>query len=242
MTVPFPPAGYSEDATRRVRVLFGGEYIVDTRKAKLVWEHSFFPHYYFPRAEVQEKYLKRAKEDEKADTYDLVVANRVAEGAVISHTSGDFKGYVKIIFDKADAWLEEDEEIFYHPKDPYKRIEVLQSSRHVRVEIDGVEVANTKKPHLLFETGLPVRTYIPKSDVRLDLLTHAKMTTGCPYKGVANYYDVNLPSEKKEGLVWWYRSPILECAEIRGLIAFYDEKVDVFVDGEKVERPKTVFS
>ncbi|KAI0043809.1 DUF427-domain-containing protein [Auriscalpium vulgare] len=235
MSVPFPSAGYTEDTIKRIRVLFGGEYIVDTRNSKLVWEHAYFPHYYFHKSDVPEKYLQNATKSDKSDTYDLVVANRKADAAVKLFTEGDLKDFVKISFDKADAWLEEDERIYYHPKDPYKRVDVLQSSRHVRVKIDGVEVANTTKPRLLFETGLRVRTYIPISDVHMELLTPAELTTGCPYKGVASYYDVNLPSGKKEGLVWWYRAPNLECAEIRGFLAFYDEKVDVFVDGKKVE-------
>ena len=146
-----------------------------------------------------EKYLRNPKQGATSTTYDLVVAEHTAEGVVTVHNGGTFKDLVKIAFDKVDAWLEEDEEIHIHPKDPYKvrtqssysvarrdmvvqRIDIRQSSRHVRVEIDGVEVANTTKPRLLYETGLPVRTYIPKGDVRLELLFHSKLTTGCPYK------------------------------------------------------------
>ncbi|KAI0303717.1 hypothetical protein B0F90DRAFT_1809436 [Multifurca ochricompacta] len=212
MPVPFPHAGYSEDAQRHVRVLFGGEYIIDTHKAKLVWEHPYYPYYYFHSSDLSERFLRNPKHGEKYMIYDLIVADRTAEEAVTVYTEGDFKNLV-------DAWLEEDEEIYIHPKDPYKRIDIRQSSHHVRIEIDGIELANTTKPRLLFETGLPVRTYIPKGD------------------GIANYYDVNLPSGKKKGLVWWYRAPFPESVEIKGYIAFYDEKVDVFVDGKKVERP-----
>jgi hypothetical protein len=148
---------------------------------------------------VPEKFLRNPKQGATSTTYDLVVADHTAEDAVTVHSIGDLKDLVKITFDKVDAWLEEDEEIYQHPRDPYKvrtsssylvarrdvvvqRIDVRQSSRHVRVEIDGVEVANTTKPRLLFETGLPARTYIPKGDVRLELLSHSKLTTGCPYK------------------------------------------------------------
>jgi uncharacterized protein (DUF427 family) len=243
MTVPFPHPGYTEDTPRRVRVLFGGQYIVDTQKAKLVWENEYYPSYYFRFPDVPEKYLRNPKQGATSTTYDLVVAEHTAEGAVTVHNDGNFKDLVKIAFDKVDAWLEEDEEIHIHPKDPYKRIDIRQSSRHVRVEIDGVEVANTTKPRLLYETGLPVRTYIPKADVRLELLSHSKLTTGCPYKGTANYYDVNLPSgKKKNDLAWWYRTAYPESTDIKGFIAFYDEKVDVFVDGKRVERPKSPFS
>jgi len=243
MPVPFPHAGYTEDAQRRVRVLFGGQYVVDTRKAKLVWEHQNYPAYFFRHPDVPEKYLRNPKQGATSTTYDLVVGGRTAEGAVTVHSGGNFKDLVKITFNKMDAWLEEDEEIEIHPRDPYKRIDIRQSSRHVRVEIDGVEVANTTKPRLLYETGLPVRTYIPKGDVRLQLLSHSKLTTGCTYKGTANYYDVNLPSGKKvNDIAWWYRTAYPESTDIKGFIAFFDEKVDVFVDGVKVERPKTVFS
>ncbi|KAH9960884.1 hypothetical protein BC827DRAFT_1342580 [Russula dissimulans] len=244
MSRPFPRPGYIEDAPSRVRVLFNGQYIVDTRKAKLGWEHPYYPTYFFHVSDVPQRFLQNPKESETYTTYDLVVKERVAEGAVAVHNDGKFKDLVKIVFDRVDAWLEEEDEIHVHPKDPYKRIDIHQSSRHVRIEIDGVEVANTTKPRLLFETGLPVRTYIPKGDVRLDLLSHAELTTGCPYKGVANYYDINLPSGKgkKEGLAWWYRTAYPESADIKGYIAFLDEKVDVFVDGKLVERPHTLFS
>jgi hypothetical protein len=161
------------------------------------WEHEYYPSYFFPH--VPEQYLQNPKQGATSTTYDLVVAGHTAEGAVTVHNHGSFKDLVKITFDKVDAWLEEDEEVYIHPRDPYKvrtlssysvarrdvvvqRIDIRQSSRHVRVEIDGVEVANTTKPRLLYETGLPVRTYIPKGDVRLELLSHSKLTTGCPYK------------------------------------------------------------
>ncbi|KAH9994784.1 DUF427-domain-containing protein [Russula vinacea] len=232
MSIPFPHAGYFEDAQRRVRVLFGGQYIVDTRKAKLVWEHAYYPSYFFRYPDVPEKFLRNPKQGATSTTYDLVVADRTAEDAVTVHNVGNLKDHVKITFDKVDAWLEEDEEIYQHPRDPYKRIDIRQSSRHVRIEIDGVELANTTKPRLLFETG----------DVRLELLSHSKLTTGCPYKGSANYYDINLPSGKKNDLAWWYRTTFPESTDIKGFISFFDEKVDVFVDGQLQEKPKTPFS
>jgi len=165
---------------------------------------------------------------------------------------------VKINWSAMDGWFEEDEEIFDHPKDPYKRVDVLQSSRHVRVEVNGVIVADTHKPRLLFETGLRVRTYIPKTDCRMDLLRPTELKTTCPYKvssfscrylflanllilydvqGTAEYYSIDLPDgTSAENVVWWYRSPIVESGAIKGFLAFYDEKVDVWVDGEKQSR------
>ncbi|VDB94347.1 unnamed protein product [Peniophora sp. CBMAI 1063] len=217
---PFPPPGYSEDVFRRVRVLFGGKYVADAPQPKLVWENSWYPIYYFPRDTVAQEFLQNAQQStDGKSTYDLVVGDRKSEGAVTVFTDGDFAGFVKITYGSADAWFEEDQRIFGHPKDPYKRVLIVPSSKHIRVEVDGVEVANTTSSQRLYETALPIRTYIPLKDVRVDLLTESKLVTSCPYKGDANYYDINLPSGKKEGLVWWYKSPTLESAQIAGLVA-----------------------
>jgi len=164
MPLPFPHTGYVEDAQRRVRVLFGGQYVVDTRKAKLVWENAYYPFYFFDFPDtVPEKYLRNPKHGATSTTYDLVVGGRTAEGAVTVHNEGNLKDLVKITFDKVDAWLEEDEEIYVHPRDPYKRIDVRQSSRHVRVEIDGVEVASTTKPRLLMRPGCLSELTFPRA-------------------------------------------------------------------------------
>ncbi|KAL4889901.1 hypothetical protein BDV59DRAFT_102501 [Aspergillus ambiguus] len=244
MPLPFPPAGYSEDVSRRVRVLFAGHFIVDVPSAKLVWERPFYPVYYVPFSAIQPTYLRPNGTNSNGDqTYDLVISTRESTSAVTHIQSGVLKDYAKISFDAVDAWFEEDERMYGHPKDPYKRIQILQSSKHVRVEIDGVEVANTTRPKLLYETGLPVRKYIPHSDVRVDLLKDdpGRKTT-CPYKGDASYYIVQTGTRERAGLAWWYRAPLPESMDIRGHIAFYDEKVDVWVDGVKQEQPVTPFS
>ncbi|KAJ3472894.1 hypothetical protein NLI96_g13209 [Meripilus lineatus] len=231
MSPPFSDP-HIERSLKRVRVLFGGKYIVDTTNAKLVWFKPWYPTYSFSLDDIDQKYLVKSIQSPSEQRYDIVVGDRKAEAAVTHHIEGDYKGLATIEFGAVDAWFEEDEQIFVHPKDPYKRVDVLQSSRHVRVELNGIELANTKKPRLLFETGLHVRTYISKTDCRLDLLEPSTTTTQCPYKGVANYYHVNLPSgEQVKDIVWWYRTPQPECGDIKGLVAFYDEKVDVFVDG-----------
>ncbi|KAL0060173.1 hypothetical protein AAF712_013020 [Marasmius tenuissimus] len=240
---PFFSLPHVEPCLKRVRALFGGTFIVDSRKAKLVWEHPRFPYIYFPKEEVPQKYLKSRSGDK--NTFDVVVGSRKAEGAVkVFEGDSKLSGLLKIEFWAMDGWFEEDEQIFVHPKDPYKRVDVLQSSRHVRVEVNGVEVANTHRPRFLYETGLPIRTYIPKTDCRLDLLVPSDLTTQCPYKGIANYYHVQTSPDKTptKNIVWWYRNPSLECAAINGFAAFYDEKVDVWVDGEKQTRPQTHFA
>ena len=108
--------------------------------------------------------------------------------------------------------------------------------------MEGTKVADTRKPLLLFETDLPVRYYIPKTDVRMDLLEPTELTTDCPYKGTANYYSVKVDGRVHENLVWWYQHPVHESAHIAGYVSFYNEKVDIHVDGELEDRPKTVFS
>ncbi|KAI3615050.1 hypothetical protein WG66_016924 [Moniliophthora roreri] len=234
-----------EPCLKRVRALFGGQFIIDTHKAKLVWEHAYYPFYYFPREEVQDQYLQGKKTgSDGVEMYDIVVGKHTAPQAVTVFTQGKLAGLLKIDFRAMDAWFEEDEQVFVHPKDPYKRVDVLQSSRHVRVEVNGVEVANTHKPRFLYETGLPVRTYIPKTDCKIGLLVPSDLTTECPYKGTANYYNILIsPNESPvSNVVWWYRNPNLECAAVQGFVAFYDEKVDVWIDGEKQERPKTHFA
>ena len=129
-----------------------------------------------------------------------------------------------------------------HPRDPYHRVDVLNSSRHVKVVIDGTVVAETRRPRLLFETSLPTRYYVPKADVRLDLLEPTDTVTQCPYKGRASYWSVRVGNEVRKDLVWGYPFPIPECSKIENLMCFYNEHVDIYVDGELQERPRTPWS
>ena len=136
-----------------------------------------------------------------------------------------------------DAWYEEEEEIFLHPRDPYKRVDVLKSSRHVRVVLSGETIAESDRPHLLFETGLPPRYYFPEEDVRMDLLEQSESTSICPYKGKAVYLSAKIGDELFEDLAWSYPDPIAESPKIKGLLAFYPERVeDIIVDGEPVKK------
>jgi uncharacterized protein (DUF427 family) len=150
----------------------------------------------------------------------------------------ELRGTVKLEWDAMDAWFEEDEQVFVHPRDPYKRVDILASSRHVRVEVDGVTVADSIRPRILFETSLPARYYLPKTDVRLDLLEPTDTVTGCPYKGWAEYWSV----AGHKDLAWSYRTPLPESQKVAGLISFYNEKVDIYLDGVLQDRPKSPFS
>ncbi|OJA15566.1 hypothetical protein AZE42_11724 [Rhizopogon vesiculosus] len=167
-----------ESSVKRVRVLFGGKHVLDTKQAKLVWETPFYPTYLFPTSVLDPSFLRESsdhKPEPDVKFYDLVVGDHEARCAVTEFTcqgsdTKDLAGLLKIGFSAANAWLEEDERIYIHPKDPYKRVDVLQLPCQVRVALHGVELSLTNRPCLLFEMGLRVRTYMPLTDVRLDLL------------------------------------------------------------------------
>jgi len=202
---------------------------------------------------VRMDYLKPARHTpeggDRADTarWDLEVEGRSAKNAAWSYPRPDseragLKEHLAFYWGSMDAWFEEDDEVFVHPRDPYTRVDVVNSSRHVRVEVDGVTVAESRRPRLLFETHLPARYYLPKLDVRLDLLTPSDSHTRCPYKGVASYYDLKVNGKEYKDFVWYYPSPIPEIPKIENLLCFYNEKVDLYVDGELQARPKSPFS
>ena len=240
----------AEPSERWVRTKFGGEFVADSRRVLLVWETGHIPRYYFPRQDVRQDRLEPATgtADEAGKIYwDVRVGDRLAKNAAWSYLNptGEFaalKDYVALAWPKMDHWYEEEEEVFVHPRDPYKRVDAIPSSRHVRVVIADQTVADTHRPTLLFETSLPTRYYIPPEDVRMDLLEAARSTTRCPYKGVASYWSVRLGDKVYRNIVWSYQEPIPECPKIKGLLCFYNEKVDLYVDGELQPRPQTPWS
>ena len=213
-----------EDGAKRVRAFLDGRAVADTRRPKLAWEIPWYPAYWLPEADV-----------------DLA---SVPAAAVRPPPAGAeaLAGHVHLDWDAMDAWFEEDEEVYVHPRNPYTRVDILTSSRHV-VVIAGDEVmADSHKPTLLFETGLPVRFYLPPPDVRLDRLHPSPSTSRCPYKGTATYWSVEAGGETFPDLAWTYRTPLPEAVKVAGLICFYNERVDLIVDGEARERPRTKFS
>jgi uncharacterized protein (DUF427 family) len=240
-----------EDAHKQVRTYLGGELIADTRHPRLVWEVPYYPAYYLPQSDVRMELLTpnghTRRSPSRGDAYSFTVkgGDREVEDAAWHYPEApieELRGLIRFDWAAMDAWFEEDEEVFVHPRDPYTRVDILYSSRHVQVEVNGVKVADTHRPTLLFETGLPPRYYIPKVDVRTDLLTSTASTTGCPYKGFARYWSVEAGGETFEDLAWSYPTPLPEAVKIAGLVAFYNEKVDLMVDGERLERPRTKFS
>jgi uncharacterized protein (DUF427 family) len=172
-------------------------------------------------------------------------AQKAADNAAWSYLNplaqaSGLKDHFAFDWNKMDSWSEEDEEIFVHPRDPYKRVDVLQSSRHVCVVVSGQTVADTCRPRLLFETNHPVRYYIPQEDLRMGLLVPSATKSRCPYKGPASYWSVRIGDHVFEDLVWGYMDPIPECPKIKGLLCFFHERgPEIYVDGEKIPPPKT---
>lgn len=225
-----------EDCKKRVRVFFGGEAIADSIRTKLAWEVPHYPAYYFPVADVR---MERLVDTGAANgALDVHVGDRSAAAAARHVLDG--KAYVRFKWERMDAWFEEEEEVFVHAHDPFKRIDMLHSTRHVEVLIDGVKVADSRRPTIVYETGAAIRYYVPKTDVRMDLLEPTELRTGCAYKGFARYWNVRVTADgtKHENVVWSYPTPIADCAKIAGLVSFYNERVDVLIDGVREERPK----
>lgn len=239
---------------RWVRVLFGGEYIANSQRVLLMREKGHTPVYYFPEEDVRTEFLQPTDHTThcpyKGDAvyWTITVGDQVAENAVWSYPepleeAPDLTGYLAFDWEEMDAWFEENEEIFLHPRDPFKRVDALPSSRHVEVEVNGVTVGESSRPVILFETGLPPRYYLPKTDVRQDLLIPGEKVTVCPYKGKAHYYSVKTDEEINENIAWYYRYPKSGLGEIENHICFYDERVDaVYVDGERQPKPETPFA
>jgi uncharacterized protein (DUF427 family) len=240
-----------ETGAKRVRAYLGGELVGDTTRPVLVWEVPYYPTYYFPladvRAEVMEPDGGVAHSPSRGDGRTLAVRTRSKEapGAALRYEDSpieELRELIRLDWDSMDAWFEEDEQVFTHPRDPFTRVDILPSSRHVRVDVDGVTVAESTSPSLLFETGLPARYYLPKTHIRMDLLIPTETVTHCPYKGQAEYWSLRGGNRVHEGLAWSYRTPLPESQKIAGLIAFYNEKVDTYVDGALEQRPSTKFS
>ncbi len=241
----------TETSPKRVRAYLGGRPVADSTRAVLVWEVPYFPQYYLPLEDVAADVLvptgRTSHSPSRGDGELFTVrigATEAVDGA-LQYTESpleELRGLVRLDFGAMDAWFEEDEEIFVHPRDPYTRIDILPSSRSVRVELDGVVLAESDRARLLFETGLPTRYYLPKTDVRLDLLEPTETSTGCPYKGTAEYWAVLVGDRVVADLAWSYRTPLPESQKVAGLVAFYNEKLDIFVDGVLLDRPHTKFS
>lgn len=239
----------AEPCAKRVRAYLDGHLVVDSRRPTMVWEVPWGPTYYFPEDDVRAELIPTGKIENSpsrgdAHIHDVRVGGSVAAGAGRRHPESPLEAIrplVRLEWDALTLWLEEDEVVHTHPRDPYHRLDICSSSRHIEVSVDGVMVADSVRPVLLFETGLPARYYLPPSDCRLDLLRPTTTETHCPYKGMARYYSVEVGPEPHQELVWSYPNPLPESVRVAGLLSFYNEKVDIVVDDEPEVRPHTQF-
>jgi uncharacterized protein (DUF427 family) len=230
--------------------------VVDSRDAVLFWEEEFpVPAYAFPREDVRTDLLSEAREEPPgewsffspqgpvAQWYDLTVGDRRIPHAAWVRDTPELADHLVLSWQPGLLrWLEEDEEVAGHPRDPHKRVEAIASSRHVVVELDGVRLAESTRPVLLFETGLPTRYYLPPEDVELGALEPTANTSLCPYKGVADRYWSVPGRPDAVNLAWSYSEPFPAVGEVAGLVAFYNELVDITVDGVPQPRPRSLFS
>ncbi len=225
----YPPhitdPGHRAPVPRRIRAQKDGRWVVDTRAAVYVWEFPPYPQYYLPVADVDPALLA-----------DPEIKPRLRRDPGLPD-------HVRIRWEALDHWFEEDEEVFVHPRSPYVRVDALRSTTRVRIELEGVVLAESGAPVLVFETGLPTRYYLDRGGLVLDHLEPSPTQTACPYKGrTTAYWSARVGGALHEDLAWCYDFPTRQLLPIAGLVAFYDEKVDVFLDDVLQERPVTAFS
>lgn len=220
---PTIKAGHVEPAPRRVRGFKDGAVAFDTTRALYLWDWPFYPQYVIP-----------------VDDADLARLEGIRHRVI---KDGPAAGYLRISWGALDAWFEEDEQLFVHPRNPYTRVDAIRSTRHVRVELDGVLLAESSSPVLVFETGLPTRYYLDRTAVDFTHLTPSATVTECPYKGrTSAYWSITTPAAAYDDLAWSYEFTTPALAPIANLVAFYNEKIDITLDGLPLERPKTHFS
>jgi uncharacterized protein (DUF427 family) len=254
-----------EPIDKRIRAVLGDRTVIDSTRAVLVWEPKrVVPSYAVPADDIDAQIsappaAHPASGDDAAGVslggrtvYDpsipfsahtcegepLTIREGGREAEAFRPADADLAGYVVLDFGAFDAWYEEDERNVGHPRDPFHRIDIVHSSRQVRVEAGGEVLAESSDPYLLFEPPLPVRYYLPREDVRTDLLRSIDRTTFCAYKGQASYWSF----ADEEALVWSYAEPLRDAAEITGRMAFFNERLDLVVDGVRSERPLTPWS
>jgi uncharacterized protein (DUF427 family) len=241
-----------EPTPKRIRVLVGGETIADSRGAFLLHEGGHQPIYYFPPEDVRADALSPSDRHthcpKKGDAsyYDIAGGDKMVDAGawyypeVLPGAPPRLAGLIAFYWQRMDHWYEEDEEVFVHPRDPYHRVDVIPSSRQVRISVEGEVLAQSTRAMALFESGLPTRWYLPREDV-VASLSDSDTVTRCPYKGTASYYSVD-GAEGGKDLIWYYPDPLPEVGRIAGLVCFFNERVELELDGEAVERPATTWS
>lgn len=232
-----------EPSPRRVRVRFGNRTIADSDDVKLLHETGALPVYYFPKDDVDLEVIGPSADISDplkggGTRFDICIGDRASRNAAYQWTDPPAEAaflvdHIAFEFDAVDAWFEEDERIDVHPRDPYHRIDVVRSSRHVRVLLDDTVIADTRRALMLFETGLPPRYYIPERDMAHQFLVSSTKITRCPYKGEAAYWSVDVGGQCHEDVIWCYPQPRAETDRIEGMYSLWQERrpLTVEVDG-----------
>ena len=213
---------YFEPLPRRIRAVVAGRTVADSSRVMLLHEQFNQPAYCF------------VAED--------VLLDELRERGAFVYEDGLAQGFVGIPWDAVDTWLEEDEEVIGHVRDPYHRLELRDTSRPVTIALDGETLCETASALALFEASLPPRWYVPREDVRAELAPAADLRTACAYKGWADYYDVRVGDRLEPVLAWYYPEPLRGMERIDGRVCFFNERVDVSLDGVLQERPVTMWS
>ena len=242
-------AGYRVEivpCAKRLRAMLGDQALFDTQDAIVLRETGHIAVYYVPRGAVRMDLLEKSATTSycpfkgQASYYGIAAGGRTVADAAWSYENpfdecAGIAGWLSFYWKKMDRWLEEDEEVFVHARDPHVRIDILESHRPVEVRIGGQTVASTTRARFLFETGHATRYYIPREDVRAELLAPSASHTACPYKGKASYHHLKLGERTIDDAVWFYPAPLDEVRRIGDYLCFYPEKVDaILVDGEAI--------
>lgn len=237
----------------RVRALLGEQAVVDSRRVHMLHETGRLPVWYFPEDDLRRDLLEasakttRCPHKGEARYWSVRVGELLAPDAVWAYPepvepAAFLAGFAALEWDAFDEWLVEDEQAFAHPRDPYSRIDVYRTTRRVRVLVDGQVVADSRRARVLYETALPPRYYLPAEDVRTELLVPSPTRTRCAYKGSASYWHVEVGGRRHDDLVWTYSDPEHDAEPVRDLLCFFNERVDLELDGEVEERPQTQWS
>lgn len=236
---------------RRVRGFAGRHVVFDTISALYVWEWPHYPQFYIPSADVEMSLLTERERPSTTPQGTVQPCDLRVNGAIRAHAArrivtsplAELERTVRFSWDALDRWFEEDEEVFVHPRDPYHRVDAVRSLRTVRIELDGVVVAQSSAPIMVFETGLPTRYYLDQGCVRFEKLVPSETRTACPYKGrTTRYWSIEGGKKRVADAAWAYDFPTGHLLPIAGLVAFLNEKVDVFLDGVAQKRPVTHMS
>ena len=238
---------YWEDLPKRVRAELGGETVADSRRVKALFETGRMMVFYFPRDDVAMDNMEPTERKThcplkgEASYWTVRAGGCEADNAAWSYeqpvAAAQFlAGMIAFDYDAMDAWYQELDRVFAHPRDPYHRYDIHETDQHLTVWLEDTCIAQSGGALVLFETGLPPRFYLPPGAVRTELLTRSEKLTECPYKGEARHWHVEVDGKRVENAAWSYPRPFGEAGRIRDYLSFYPAKLRVEVDDQQLGR------